>query len=70
MFAAGEAFRYAKTGNQTVMKNVAKLYDGCQLLLNLTRHWSPDVCEVGFVITNENPSMTIDIIGALFTLRI
>lgn len=36
MFAAGEAFRYAETGNKTVMKNVAKLYDGCELLLNLT----------------------------------
>ena len=40
MFAAGEAFRYAATGNKTVMKNVAKLYDGCELLLNLTRNWS------------------------------
>lgn len=39
MFAAGEAFRYAATGNKTVMKNVAKLYDGCELLLNLTRNW-------------------------------
>ena len=43
MFAAGEAFRYAATGNQTAMKNVAKLYDGCELLLNLTRRWLSNV---------------------------
>ena len=61
MFAAGEAFRYAATGNKTVMKNVAKLYDGCELLLNLTRNWSPYVWEVKLLITGSNLLVPIDI---------
>ena len=36
MFAAGEAFRYATTGSDKAKKNVIKLYEGVELLQNVT----------------------------------